>query len=232
MARLAVASRFECPSDCARCCSDLTRDVPADERRAARDFRALLRGLGVYTCTDAPETGLSLTPAEARALRREADARGHRLKLHPRTYLLDTRRRIARVLEWHLAHASCPFLDGFRCGAYEARPLVCRAYPVLAPAPSWVLAPACPETAATQAAADAGRLRLGTHLGAENRARRTLEARHAGLDARAFALLDAPGARYAKGLAPREAAERLKRYRLVDADEEEGEAPRTARAKS
>lgn len=227
-----LSARFQCPSDCGHCCTHLKRDVPRAERRAEEEFRAMMRDLGVYTCSDAANTGLALTPEEARALRADAVTRGLRIRLHPRTYLLETRRRLAIVLEWHLAHASCPFYADYRCTAYEARPLPCRAYPVLQPAPTWSLGPTCPKSDETRALASAGAIRLGTYLGAEGRARRAIEARHATLDERTFSLLDAPGARFAKGLPPREAAERVARYRVVDADLFGGEAPRTARARS
>jgi Fe-S-cluster containining protein len=215
---VAAARAFQCPSDCGYCCTHLKRDLPRDEQRAQSAFRAWMRDLGVYSCGDAVTTGLALSPEEAEGLRAEAARRGIRVRLHPRTYLLETRRRLAVVLEWHLAHEECPFYADYKCTAYDLRPLVCRAFPVMAPAPAWRLAPSCPKTDETQALAGAKAVRLGTYLGAENRARRAVEARHADLDDVALRLLDAPGARFAKGLSMREAAGRLRRYRFVAPD--------------
>jgi Fe-S-cluster containining protein len=210
-----VAAAFQCPPDCGWCCTHLERKTDRAEARATADWRALLRGMGVYHCRDAATVGLSLSNAEADALRAEAERRGLRIRLHPRTFLLETRRRESVVLDWHLPHASCPFYADFKCTAYDARPRVCRAYPVMGPAPSWKLAPECPKAAPTLEAAASGSLRLGSFLRVESRARRAVEKAHAGLDELAFRLLDAPGARFAKGLSAAEAAERVARYRLV-----------------
>lgn len=211
----APAARFACPSDCGHCCTHLRRDFPIAERQAAHEFRKVMRGLGVYTCHDGVRTGLALSPDEAARLREEADRRGLAIDLHPRTFLLETRRRLAVVLEWHLAHESCPFYADFRCTAYDARPLLCRAYPVLGPAPRWVVAPECPKTGETLALRKAGAVKLGAYLGDENRARREVESRHAELDEATMRLLDTPGARFATGLDMRESWRRLERYRVV-----------------
>lgn len=214
-----VAARFACPPDCGWCCTHLERPLPREEAAAVEDFRALLREMGVYHCRDAVNVGLSLGAAEAEALRAEATRRALRIRLHPRTFLLETRRRRAVVLDWHLPHASCPFYADFKCLAYEARPLVCRAYPVLAPAPAWKLAPECPRSAPTLDARAEGTLRLGAFLADENRARRAVERANAALDGLAWRVLETPGARFAKGLSPREAHERMRRYRHVSPDE-------------
>ena len=206
-----VASTFQCPPDCGWCCTHLERPQTRAQARAANEWRALLRDLGVYHCRDAPARGLSLSNAEAEALRAEAEARGMRVRLHPRTFLLETRRRLAVVLDWHLAHASCPFYADFKCTAYDKRPLVCRAYPVLAPAPAWKLAPECPRTEETLA----GGARLGSFLRVESRARRAAEKAGAALDETAMRLLETPGARFAKGLGAAEAARRVNAYRTV-----------------
>lgn len=197
---------FQCPPDCGWCCTHLTRTPPAAEKRGTREWRALLRGLGVYHCTDATTTGLSVSSAEARAMRDAAARLGTRLPLHPRTFLLETRRRAAIVLDWHMPRAACPLYADYKCTAYDARPLVCRAYPVMMASPLG-LAPECPKVPAPRSA-----------LRVELRARRDIESVHAALDSRAMAVLDAPGARFAKGLAAREAAARAARWRVVDLD--------------
>jgi Fe-S-cluster containining protein len=212
---LPVATAFQCPPDCGWCCTHLERRQDRAEARATSDWRRVLRGLGVYHCRDTATVGLSLTNAEADALRGEAERRGMRVRMHPRTYLLETRRREAIVLDWHLAHVSCPFYADFKCTAYEVRPLVCRAYPVMGPAPAWKLAPECPKAAPTREAAASGGLRLGTFLRVENRARHAVEKAGAALDDMAFRILDAPGARFAKDLPADEAARRAARYRVV-----------------
>lgn len=216
---LPVATAFQCPPDCGWCCTHLERKPDRAQARATADWRRMLRGLGVYHCRDAVTVGLSLSNAEADALRGEAEARGMRVRLHPRTYLLETRRREAVVLDWHFPHVSCPFYADFKCTAYDKRPLVCRAYPVLAPAPAWRLAPECPKAAPTAEAAAAGTLRLGAFLRGENRARHAVEKASAALDDVAFRVLETPGARFAVGLPADEAARRAARYRLVAPEE-------------
>lgn len=194
---------FACPPDCGHCCSHLEREpVPGDD-----EFRDVLRDHGVYHCADAARVGLSLSHTEAAALRDEAKARGIRLRLHPRTYLLETRRRVAVVLDWHMPHASCPFLDRYRCGAYDKRPLVCRAYPVMLASPL-AFAPECPKQPAPRAA-----------VKAELTARRAIDRAHAALDERGWGVLSTPGARFAHGLTPREAAARVRRYRHMTPEE-------------
>lgn len=221
----AAGAPFQCPPACGWCCTHLERTPDREEARATREFRAMLRDLGVYHCGDAVTVGLSLSNEEARALREEAARRGVKARMHPRTYLLETRRRVAVVLDWHFPHVSCPFYEEYRCTVYEARPLVCRAFPVLGAAPAWRLAPQCPETEATLAAREAGRVRLGTYLRGENAARRAVEKASAAMDESAMRILDAPGARFATGLDPREAARRLKRYRLTSPAEFEALPP-------
>jgi Fe-S-cluster containining protein len=194
---------FACPPDCGHCCTHLERDeIPGDA-----EFRDALREHGVYHCTDAARVGLSLSNAEAAALRAEAARRKMRVDIHPRTYLLDARRRAAVVLDWHMPYVSCPFYADFKCTAYDVRPLVCRAYPVLGLGKG-SLAPECPKMPVP-----------GTQLRSERAARRGIEEAHAKLDELGWLLLDAPGARFAKGLAPREARARAKRYRVVAAEE-------------
>lgn len=192
---------FACPPDCGHCCSHLERaPEPGDD-----DFRAILREQGIYHCADGARSGLALSPAEADALRARASERGIALKLHPRTYLLETRRRMAVVLDWHMPASSCPFLVDLRCTAYEVRPLVCRAFPVITLGRGASgLAKDCPKMPVAR-----------TQLRAETRARRAIEEAHAALDEAGWAALGEPGARYAKGLSPREAAARLERYRIA-----------------
>lgn len=192
---------FACPSDCGHCCTHLERepDPGADE------FRDILREQGIYHCGDGARRGLSLSNAEAATLRDEARRSGVRARLHPRTYLLETRRRLAVVLDWHLAHASCPFYAGDGCSVYAQRPLVCRAYPVMLAGPL-TFAPECPKAPAPRA-----------DVRAELRARRAIDRAHALVDASAWDAMER--GRFAKALSTREAAERLRRYRHVALEE-------------
>jgi Fe-S-cluster containining protein len=194
---------FACPPDCGWCCTHLTREKPAEDA----EFRDVLREEGVYSCRDALGMGLSLSNDEAASLIAEAARRGLRADVHPRTFLLETRRRLAVVLDWHLAHASCPFYADYKCTAYDLRPLVCRAYPVMLAAPrALMLAPECPKMPVPRAA-----------LRVEVRARKAIDQAHALLDQRAFEAM-ARG-RFAKGLPAREAAARARRYRVVGLDD-------------
>lgn len=177
-----------------------------------------MREQGVYSCNDGMRIGLSLSNAEAGALATEASGRGMRVEMHPRTYLIETRRRAAVVLDWHMPHASCPFYADFRCTVYERRPLVCRAYPVLRIGKRG-LAPECPKLPVPAA-----------ELRAERKARRAIDEAHARVDADAWRAMER--GRFAKGLTAREAARRLKRYRRVALDEFLAVEARTAPAKS
>lgn len=207
---------FQCPSDCGRCCTDLKRIAGDDEQAADAEFRDALREMGVYACADADDGGLSLSSEEAAALRAEAQARGMRIDLHPRTYMLDDKTQEAIVIDWHLAHASCPFYEHLRgCTAYEVRPLVCRAFPVLSPAPRWRLAPSCPLTEPTQEAKASGEIRFGSFLRGENQARRRLDDALATLDETAQRILDDPTRSFACGLDTQESARRLAAYRVT-----------------
>lgn len=192
---------FACPPDCGYCCTHLERE-PAP---GAEEFSELLREQGVYSCRDGARVGLSLSNAEAAALVAEAERRGMRLALHPRTYLLETRRRLAVVLDWHMPYASCPFYADFRCTVYAARPLVCRAYPVLGLGRGG-LAPECPKMPVAN-----------VQLRAERKVRRAIDEAHARVDADAWRAMER--GRFAKGLAAREAAERVKRYRVISLED-------------
>lgn len=194
---------FACPPDCGHCCTHLERELPRDEAASIRAFRGLMRELGVYHCGDAITEGLSLTNAEAARFAALAKERGERVRLHPRTFLLETRRRLAVTLDWHFRHVECPFYEAYKCTVYHDRPLVCRAFPVLATTP-FKLAPSCPQMPVARVA-----------VRVESKARNALEAAHAKVDDAAMRALDRPGARFAKGLAPADAARRAKRYRTV-----------------
>lgn len=192
---------FACPSDCGYCCSHLAREPPEGES----EFREILREHGVYSCADGGHVGLALSNDEATRLRAAAKERRARLPLHPRTWLIETRHRKAVVLDWHMPASSCPMLVDLRCTAYEARPLVCRAYPVLTLGRGMrTLAPECPKVPIPAAA-----------LRGERAARRAIEDAHAKLDALSHDVLAAPGARFASGLTLREATARLRRYTNV-----------------
>jgi Fe-S-cluster containining protein len=193
---------FQCPPDCGHCCTHLERDpIPGDD-----EFRAVLREHGIYHCTDGTRVGLSLSNAEADAMRAQAAGRKMRIDIHPRTFLLETRRRALVVLDWHMPYRVCPFYADYKCTAYDARPLVCRAYPVLGIGKGG-LAPECPKMPATL-----------QQLRSERKARRAIEDAHAKIDEIGWLLLGAKDARFVTGLATHEAASRARRYRLVAAE--------------
>lgn len=204
---MAGAPTFSCPPDCGWCCTHLRREPDPAEG----EFREALREIGVYHCDDHAGVGLALSHEEAAVLAAEARTRGIDVGLHPRTFLLETRRRLVVPVDWHLPHESCPFYADYACTVYAKRPLVCRAFPVLVGAPKWRLAPQCPLTQPVLASGT----RLGSVLRAENAARRALEAAHVHLDALASRLLEAPHLRFATGLASGEASARAARYRIV-----------------
>lgn len=192
---------FACPPDCGHCCTHLEREPEP----GLDDFRGILREQGVYHCTDAARVGLSLSNAEAAGLRAEAERRRMPLKLHPRTYLLESRRRLAVVLDWHMPYASCPFYADFQCTVYAQRPLVCRAYPVLGLGKS-ALAPECPKMPVAL-----------TQLRAERQVRGAIDEAHARVDADAWRAMER--GTFARALTAREASERARRYRVVALEE-------------
>lgn len=187
---------FACPSDCGWCCTHLTRDEAPGEA----EFRDMLRDEGIYSCGHKPH-GLSVSHAEALPLIAEAKRRALRANIHPRTFMLETRRRIAVVLDWHVAHESCPFYADYKCTAYELRPLVCRAFPVMIGAPL-SYSPDCPKAPAPR-----GAVKL------ELRARKAVDRAHALLDEQA--LQATAKGRFATGLTTHEAKAKLKSYRIV-----------------
>ncbi|HWG91960.1 MAG TPA: hypothetical protein VNZ52_14005, partial [Candidatus Thermoplasmatota archaeon] len=48
------------------------------------------------------------------------------------------------VVLWELVGAECPLVRGNHCGAYDARPLICRAYPILLQGREVVVSSHCP----------------------------------------------------------------------------------------
>ncbi len=138
--------RFACTM-CGKCCETLQERPGAPEWPAG--FDALARQ-GLYGL--ATERGLQVWSWERRRLAREAAARGVALRVVPSLVLLDdgppTGRAIALVHE--LAHMACPLAvpgpvpDSVVCGAYDARPLVCRAFPVVVRQGSAAYSVKCP----------------------------------------------------------------------------------------
>lgn len=214
---------MSCPPDCGWCCTHLVKPRPRAQAEAEAAFVDELRAHGVYRCDDAPDTGLSLTNAEASRLLARAKERRVKADIHPRTFLLDTRRRRTVVVDWHLAHASCPFYEDFRCTVYDDRPLPCRAYPVYGLGPRWILAPECPRVEAEAW----GRESRKRFFAVEAEARKALEAQHAALD-EAFALTMRDDLRFATGLSRREALARARRYRIVPMEEVVRRTPATS----
>lgn len=204
---------MDCPPDCGWCCTHLVKPRSPEKARAEAEFLDELRSHGVYRCSDKSDTGLSITNAEAARLVAIAKERGTKADIHPRTFLLETKKRWTVVVDWHLAHASCPFYADFKCTVYEARPLPCRAYPVLAPGPRWGLAPECPRVADEAW----GRSPRKAYFADEAAIRRELDLQHAALDD-AFQLTARPGMRFAMGLTRREALATAKRYKTVAAE--------------
>ena len=203
---------MSCPPDCGWCCTHLVKPREPERAAAERDFLDELATHGVYRCRDLPHTGLSLTNAEAASLRAVAEQRGVRADIHPRTFLIETRRRWTVVVDWHLAHASCPFYADFKCTVYEQRPLPCRAFPVLGAAPAWVLGPECPRV--EERAWERVDVTRGSFFRAEAKARRALDKASAAFD-EAFSLTARKEFRFAEGLEAVDAARRARRYRAV-----------------
>lgn len=117
---------------CGDCCRGLQSrrgrpDWPASALKLAR--------MGYYGLPT--EGGLQAWSWERQRMLREATARGIELKFVPSLAVADELSGRLVVLVYELEHDACPFLgpgpeaDSLVCHAYDARPLVCRAYPVV-----------------------------------------------------------------------------------------------------
>lgn len=97
------------------------------------------------------EGGLQAWSWERQRMLREADARGVTLRFVPSLAVADELSGRLVILVYELEHDECPFLGpgptegALVCNAYDARPLVCRAFPVVAAGGTLVPSSACPD---------------------------------------------------------------------------------------
>ncbi|MHB8585711.1 MAG: YkgJ family cysteine cluster protein [Thermoplasmatota archaeon] len=132
--------RFNC-TQCARCCRNLleskAKGLPPEALEAA--------GHGIYHL---PRSGGLMAWAwEARAMRQAAMRRGVVLDFRPSTGIVVSRDAAKEfvTLVYELQQNECPLLASSNlCGAYEERPVVCRAYPLLLTGPSVTISTHCP----------------------------------------------------------------------------------------
>lgn len=134
---------FAC-TECARCCSSLVDKkaigLPANaDTLAEGGFYALPR-MG----------GLQLWSWERRRLLAAAAAMGQPLHFEPALGVVDETRGTFVTLIWELVADACPMLRGKHCGAYEARPTICRAYPLLVQGRHVVVSSFCPGAVYTE----------------------------------------------------------------------------------
>lgn len=155
-------SAFACTL-CGKCCLNLQeRAEPAWPAAFDRNARAGFYGLPT-------KAGLQVWSWEKRRMERAARERGVPIAFEPSLVVLDDKAQEAVVLVWELATMACPlhvtadpagFAPPVRptpegklvlCGAYEDRPAVCRAYPVLLRGEAAAWSARCPDAFAPEA---------------------------------------------------------------------------------
>lgn len=188
--------KFDC-TQCARCCRNLleskAKGLPADAARLA--------GRGIYLL---PRVGgLQAWAWEAERMREAARTLGVVLDFAPAMGIVEERGGARRfvTLVYELRTNECPLVrESNLCGAYDARPTVCRAYPLLLTGDSVTISTKCP--GAVDAPPSAIRLAYGG-------AARAVEYAHhlPALVGRHLAFLEAESAlRIVRGAAPDEVA--------------------------
>lgn len=209
---------FTCPAECAKCCNTLVKHREPEEEEFLQEFDAINREQGLYTTDVLASRGIVLTPEEARRLRAASKRKGARARILPHTFLLDGRTRTAVMVSYRLDHAQCPFLEGYRCGVYEDRPLPCRAFPVMVGAPRWGLSPICPEVPAAEAAREQG-TPFGTQFRVEAAARRAQGRAEMAVEERLQSLLAEEGHDWQRDVPKKKALALLKAWTQVDLDQ-------------
>lgn len=130
---------------CGDCCRNLKLRPGAPDWPSG--FSPMAR-MGYYPL--ATEGGLQAWSWERHRMLAEAAARGMALRVVPSLVIADDVSGRLVALVYELDHVDCPFLgpgpgpDTLACGAYEARPLVCRAFPVVVSGGMVVPSSKCP----------------------------------------------------------------------------------------
>ncbi len=131
---------------CGDCCTHLQirrgrPDWPVGSMKLAR--------MGYYGLPT--EGGLQAWAWERKRMLREAEARGITLRFVPSLAIADELSGRLVNLVYELEHDDCPFLGpgptegSLACNAYDARPLVCRAFPVVQSGGRLVPSSECPD---------------------------------------------------------------------------------------
>lgn len=137
--------KFACTL-CGKCCSTLLESEGAPHWPASFDRLAALGYYGLST-----ERGLQVWSWERRAMDRAAERRGTPIRWVPSMVLADDKSQRLVAIVYEEAHMVCPLVDAgpfpdtLVCGAYDARPLVCRAYPVVLRGGEGAYSSKCPD---------------------------------------------------------------------------------------
>lgn len=209
-----MSATFAC-TECARCCNHLLET----KAKTLPENAAALAEAGLHAL---PRTGgLQAWAWEAEAMRRAAARRGHDIPFEPALAValrIGEATRLA-TLVYEMTRNACPLVEGTRCGAYEERPVICRAYPLLLQGRTVVVSTLCPGHV------DAPLALLPASYGPAYRAVE-LAYHLPGFVARQLAFLETAGAlRIVRHLAPAD-AQGLPRADLLDVLDEVGHRER------
>jgi len=208
---------FSCPPDCAKCCRSLVKEREPEEEEFLAEFDSVNRDQGLYTVDILARKGIVLTCAEARRLKEARKRTGAKARIVPHAFLLDGKGKRAIIASYRLDHAVCAFLDGYRCGAYEERPMPCRAFPVMVGAPTWSLAPLCPLVPEAQGKRERG-VTYREQFRVEAAARRAIGRTEAATEEALLRVLTEEGPRLKRGLTTERAVALLREWPQVDLD--------------
>ena len=138
--------KFSCQR-CGTCCTNIGgRFSDIEVKLIEKAFRKLEK-LGIYLAISPKDFSIPLFPEEVNILLKHS--KELKIDFHPlpKLFLIDSKDKSCRVIEWDLGAKSCPFYAVKKgCLVYENRPLACRSFPVILEPDGYKLLKLCPET--------------------------------------------------------------------------------------